>query len=425
MLRARPRPFTLVALSPPSTTAFALGSLAATVIVALAAAALRGRLYFFFVLVLCGVHTGLATALYPELSHDAWRRLGLEGLAWPVVLYLQLTVFLHFGSLTRAALRPRLYRALVSMPASFFVAGTLLGWPIAIGLALGLPPEAALVPYAVALFGFFESVRHRPEEVDLTVDGRAVKALARHPRGGAEVSRPLRIVQLTDPHLGPFMSERRLRRLAQRAVDKSPDLVLLTGDFVTMESHEAEAELTHALEPLRALPGRVFACMGNHDHEAPHTVRGALAAVGATLLVDEAAVVDTPAGRVQLVGLDYHFKDRRARIPAVLAAHPRVDGALRLVLLHDPGAFVHIPEGDADLVFSGHTHGGQVGLLSLGLPHTLVSALTKIPDHGYWAHGKNRLYVHRGTGHYGFPLRVGVPAEESLVRVHWTGARDA
>jgi predicted MPP superfamily phosphohydrolase len=40
------------------------------------------------------------------------------------------------------------------------------------------------------------------------------------------------------------------------------------------------------------------------------------------------------------------------------------------------------------------------------------------PDHGFWAHAENRLYVHRGTGHYGFPLRLGVPAEESLLRVH-------
>jgi len=88
------------------------------------------------------------------------------------------------------------------------------------------------------------------------------------------------------------------------------------------------------------------------------------------------------------------------------------------VLLHDPGAFVHVPAGDADLVLAGHTHGGQLRLLSLGLPHTIVSALTRIPDHGLWAHGENRMYVHRGTGHYGFPLRVGVPAEESLLRVH-------
>jgi hypothetical protein len=69
------------------------------------------------------------------------------------------------------------------------------------------------------------------------------------------------------------------------------------------------------------------------------------------------------------------------------------------------------------LVLSGHTHGGHLGLLSLGLPHTIVSAATSMPDHGLWARGRDRIYVHRGTGHYGFPLRVGVPAEESVLEV--------
>ncbi|MCZ7680567.1 MAG: hypothetical protein M5U28_18100 [Sandaracinaceae bacterium] len=56
--------------------------------------------------------------------------------------------------------------------------------------------------------------------------------------------------------------------------------------------------------------------------------------------------------------------------------------------------------------------------MSLGLAWTFVSLFTSIPDHGLWARGRDRLYVHRGTGVYGFPLRVGVPAEESLLRVH-------
>ena len=51
----------------------------------------------------------------------------------------------------------------------------------------------------------------------------------------------------------------------------------------------------------------------------------------------------------------------------------------------------------------------------------MLSAFSAMPDHGLWARGTDRLYVHRGTGHYGFPLRVGVPAEESLLRLHWLG----
>ena len=121
--------------------------------------------------------------------------------------------------------------------------------------------------------------------------------------------------------------------------------------------------------------------------------------------------------------MDFAWRDRQARLEAVCAAHPRRPGALRVVLLHDPGAFKHLPEGEADLVLSGHTHGGQVGLVSLGLSWTMLRVLMNAPDHGLWARGTDRLYVHRGTGHYGFPLRLGVPAEQSLLRVHALSGR--
>jgi predicted MPP superfamily phosphohydrolase len=88
------------------------------------------------------------------------------------------------------------------------------------------------------------------------------------------------------------------------------------------------------------------------------------------------------------------------------------------VLLHDPGQFQFVPDGLGDLVLSGHTHGGQVGLVDLGIPVTMVSIFTSIPDFGPWAKGRNRLYVNRGLGHYGYPLRIGVSAEEPLIRLH-------
>jgi hypothetical protein len=146
-------------------------------------------------------------------------------------------------------------------------------------------------------------------------------------------------------------------------------------------------------------------------------VRRALAAAGVHLLVDEATEVDTPIGRVQILGFDFHFRERERFMADICARCPRPEGALRIVLLHDPGAFGRLPDGEGDLVLSGHTHGGQVGLVSFGLPWTMVSAMTKMPDHGLWARGRDRLYVHRGTGHYGFPLRAGVPAEQSLLRI--------
>lgn len=387
-------------------------SIAAATTVVLTAALLRGRFYAIFATVLLSIHTAVSSALWP---HVGW--------SWPVFAYLQVATYVHFLTLVRSSLRPLAYRARVSVPASAFWAGSFLAVPWAIAAGFGAEPLGLFVPYALAGVGLVQSLRHPKEQVDLALDGRTVHSLARYPLGESRSERPLRLVQMSDPHLGPFMSERRLRELSERAVAYQPDLVLLTGDFVTMESHNAGPALARALEPLKALEGRVFACRGNHDHEAPDMIAGALAAAKVRLLNDEAVVVETEAGPVQIVGLDFHFRERKRRIEEACRKLPREAGAFRLVLLHDPGAFRHVPDGEADLVLSGHTHGGQLGLVSLGLPHTFVSAFTSIPDHGHWALGKNRLYVHRGTAHYGFPLRIGVPAEHSLLLVHPVAAR--
>jgi predicted MPP superfamily phosphohydrolase len=187
-----------------------------------------------------------------------------------------------------------------------------------------------------------------------------------------------------------------------------------------MESQSDASHLAQALAPLRAYGGRVFACRGNHDLEAPRVVADALAHAGVRLLIDESVTLATEAGSVEVLGIDFRFQERAKHVDGVMQRHPRQPGVLRVALLHDPGAFRHVPDGSADLVLSGHTHGGQVGLLWLGIESTIVSALTGMPDHGFWGHGSNRLYVHRGTGHYGFPLRVGVPAEHSVLQVHAT-----
>ncbi len=394
MLRPRMHPFTVA-------------SLAGWALVVAAAGWLRGRPYVAFAGVLLGVHTLAAVALYPHV-----------GRLQPAFAYLHAAVYAHFLLLSRPRLRSPTFRALISGPAHYFAAATMLAVPWAVAAAAGLAPRALWLPYALGLLGLVESLVAREEIVDLSLGGAPVDGLRRHGRGGARRARPLRLAQITDPHLGPFMSEARLARICERAVARDPDLVLLTGDFLTMESQQSPEALARALAPLRALPGRVFACRGNHDHEAPEVVARALAEVGAKLLIDEAALVETDAGPVQIVGLDFAWRERAARMARACAEHPRVPGALRLVLLHDPGAFDSLPEGEGDLVLSGHTHGGQLGLLRLGLPHTIVSALTKIPDHGFWGRGPDRLYVHRGTGHYGFPLRLGVPSEQSLLLVH-------
>jgi len=373
-----------------------------------ALALLRSRAYAMFRGVTLGLQVLFASTLVDRFQN-----------VLPLFYYLQAAVFVQSLGLIRPRMRSLPYRALISVPGAFFAAGTLLTLPWVLARAVGFDLPAVWLPYAAAAVGVLQSLWSREETRDIVVaDSHTVPSLARHAPSGARVQRPLRLVQITDPHLGPFMSVERLSRICQRAVDRSPDLVLLTGDFLTMESQADPQLLQRALAPLSQLPGRVFACLGNHDHEAPLVVRRALAENGIGLLVDEATTIATAAGPVQLVGMDFVWRERKQHLSRVCQAHPREPGALRIVLLHDPGAFVHLPEGEADLVLSGHTHGGQVGLVSLGLPYTMMRVFVKMPDHGLWARGTDRLYVHRGTGHYGFPLRLGVPSEESVLAVH-------
>jgi predicted MPP superfamily phosphohydrolase len=390
---------------------FAIGSLAGWLVVVLCAR-LRSAPYAVFRGITLGLHSLILAGV-----------VGRFGALLPLAIYLHVAVHVHSLALINPRLRPLWYRALVSIPASFFSAGTLLAWPWALLHAFSFELPGVFVPYVLALVGVAQSLLTRSEEFDIVVrDGDVGDSVRRHRSSALRVARPLRIVQITDPHLGPFMSVARLRQICERAVGRDPDLILLTGDYLTMESQSDPALLATALEPLKALPGRVFGCFGNHDHEAPSIVRAAFRSIGATLLIDDQAFVDTPAGRVQILGYDFAFRGRKEHLAKVSAAYPREPGALRLALLHDPGAFKHLPKGEADLVLSGHTHGGQVGLVSVGLPWTMLRVFMNAPDHGLWASGASRLYVHRGTGHYGFPLRLGVPAEDSLLRVHPAGA---
>jgi predicted MPP superfamily phosphohydrolase len=367
----------------------------------------RGRNFAVFVGIMLGLLTLTAVATQRPLQQFAGY--GRE--------YLMAAMFAHFLLLAWPTLRPLPVRLVINYPAAFFVAGTMLAWPALIALACGASPYWLLLPYALSALGLLQSL-YTPEITrDLVLDGADAGTLRRYPLGKVGAGPALSVVQITDPHLGTFMSIERLRRICQRAVERNPDLICLTGDFLTIESNHTLDALTHALSPLSAAKGKVFACFGNHDHEAPHAVRRGLLSNGVRLHHEHACEVDTPIGRVQLLGFDFHFRDRDERMRQTCARFPKPEGALRIVLLHDPGAFNRLPQGEGDLVLSGHTHGGHVGLLTFGLPWTAVSAFTRIPDHGLWARGKDRLYVHRGTGHYGFPVRIGVSAEQSLLRV--------
>ncbi len=403
--------------------------------VPLFAAKARGRTYALFALALVTLSFPAGVVLASRLIEHSGPRAGAI-VGW-VFVYGIAATGLHMASLVRARLRPRWVRYAVSVPGMTMLALGALALPFLLVLApvrglLGLAgAERTLAALAYAdwlpvlgiAHALFTSFGARREfvRIDLAQGGepdtlvRVAVQRSSSPHAPS-AQRPLRLVQITDPHIGAWQPVHRLERRVAELAAHAPDLVLLTGDFLTMESNGTPGALAQALSPLAKLHGRCFAIYGNHDHEAPEEVQRALAANGIPLLVDAEAVVETPAGPVQIVGADHYWEEREVRVPALLKRFPRRPGHFRLFLLHDPLGFRSVPKGDVDLTLSGHTHGGQLGLVSFGLDWTVLSR-SRWPDHGLFGLGASRLYVHRGTGFYGFPLRVGVPGELSLLEV--------
>ena len=112
-----------------------------------------------------------------------------------------------------------------------------------------------------------------------------------------------------------------------------------------------------------------------------------------------------PQGRVEVIGYDFRWRDRGQHLAAVSARFPREAGVVRLGLLHDPGAFAHLPQGAADLVLSGHTHGGQIW------PFKYLVRLAVTFVAGQYRRGDAQLFVSRGTGYWGPPMRLAAPSE--------------
>lgn len=396
----------------------------------------RGRLYAAFALVILSLSIPGALILHQRLT--ALTGPSIEPLLHLLFAFSMGAAGIQLAHLVRAKLRSTLFRVFISIPGQTFVAVGLLAAPWLLALlpirlfleifaersALSALTIAEALPLPVAILSVATSVATRSETVRFALSKSGPAEFERLPverfpersAPAAPQGRPLRLVQITDTHLGPWQSIERLRGAVADLVARDPDIIALTGDFLTMESMGSPGCLEEALAPLGPIADRCVAIFGNHDHEAPDQVNTAMQKLGIPILMNEELCLQTEAGPVQIVGSDFVNRDHQSHLSALLSQFPRRDGHVRLLLLHDPVGFHALPDNDVDLVLSGHTHGGQVGLVSLGIDWTALTP-TRWPDQGLFAKGRSRLYVHRGTGFYGFPLRVGVPAEFSLLEI--------
>ncbi|MEE8473983.1 MAG: metallophosphoesterase [Myxococcota bacterium] len=238
-------------------------------------------------------------------------------------------------------------------------------------------------------------------------------------RGAPESLAALRIVHASDFHIGPLLRPERLRGFVKRINRLEPDLVLLTGDLFDFDPAYIE-EGCRELGNLRARLG-VFAVLGNHDvyTGTDAVVEGLRRLTSIRLLRDEWERVDVDGAALAIVGIDDSGRDwteREAKNSALERLAREVpDGLPRLLLAHRPSYFTHASQLGFPLVLSGHTHGGQVALpfAHQWNPSRMISDRTR----GIFQNGAGALYVSRGLGMAGLPLRINCPREIALIQL--------
>jgi uncharacterized protein len=226
------------------------------------------------------------------------------------------------------------------------------------------------------------------------------------------------IAQLTDIHYNEYLHESYYRHVVERVNDLHPDLIALTGDFITTPLvHYERAAVARAIAPpcaealsaIRARDG-VFAVLGNHDHycSAP-IVAAALRAKNIPVLVNEVRPITRGGERIWLCGVDSWFGKTYHPKLALNAAPP---GDCRVVMLHEPDCADEISQLGADFMMAGHSHGGQVRIPLLGAP-VLPSKGRKYPIGLRTVNGM-QLYTSRGIGLIHLPIRFDCPPEITL-----------
>jgi len=264
------------------------------------------------------------------------------------------------------------------------------------GAALFAPP-AAVVGYGV----FVQRLNLRLREQKIVIPGLAADLDG------------LRMVQLTDIHLSPFLSEKELAQAVAMANETYAHIALVTGDMISSARDPLDRCLKH-LSGLRADAG-IFGCLGNHEiyaHAEDYAeVEGGR--LGIRCLRSKAVRLKFGAAEMNLAGVDY----QRMRLPYLEDAERMIaPGMTNILLSHNPDVFPVAARQGYDLTISGHTHGGQVRVEILHQDLNIARFFTPFVDGLYTDQGRS-IFVSRGIGTIGLPARLGAPPEVALLRL--------
>jgi len=263
---------------------------------------------------------------------------------------------------------------------------------------------AVAAPFALVGFGtFVERTAFGVREIDIPIRD------LHHDLEG------LRLVQISDIHLSPFLSERDFARVVDAANGLRAHVMFVTGDLISVRGDPLDACLDQ-LSRLRADAG-VLGCLGNHEvyarSEEYTTVQAAR--MGISFLRGQARRLQFGNATLNIGGVDYQkMNDRHHYLPG--AERMLSPGALNVLLSHNPDVFPVAAQQGWDFTLAGHTHGGQVNfeILHYGLN---VARFYTPYVYGLYKAGRSSIYVTRGIGTIGMPARLGAPPEISVLRL--------
>lgn len=370
---------------------------------------IRGLTALLFMVGLVGglhVYLGFRLVAAPALGQP-WTALG-----WVALGLLFLSIPLGFVASRRSptSLNQALYWTSMLWLGAFglLLTGTLVADLISAAWGLlGTPPEGLMLARGKAL-GVVAVVVPALAWAYFTARGRARVERVKVPiaRLGQGLH-GLRVVQITDIHIGPTLDRHFMRRVVEQVNALKPDVIAVTGDLVDGSVRMLRDEVA----PLSGLsaPLGVYYVTGNHEYYHGGAAWAAeVSRLGLTVLHNAHRVIERAQARLVVAGVTDHEGGRldpahACRPDLALEGAPR--GVPRLLLAHQPRTAFLAKGLEVDLQLSGHTHGGQI------FPFMFFVKLQQPVIRGLATIAGVRVYTSRGTGYWGPPLRLG-PAPE-------------
>ena len=219
----------------------------------------------------------------------------------------------------------------------------------------------------------------------------------------------LRVIHLSDIHHSRFTNLEHISRTVDIANNLRPDIVFLTGDYV---SHDTDyiAPVAEVLGELEAEFG-TYACLGNHDHWTDadlvtHMLRGE----GIKVLINEGLRFEARGASFWLAGVDDYMA---GKTDITAALHGSFPDEMKLLLAHNPVIFRQAVRANIDLTLSGHTHGGQIKMRD---PERRILPRRKLSS-GLHHRNESQIYITRGIGTVVVPARYQCPPEITLLEL--------